>query len=58
MSYNMDSRKYYLDYKEIISDNYKTITIDQLINNSPIDTINYINHLHSFAFIVSTYLLL
>ena len=43
----MDSRKYYLDYKEIISDNYKTITIDQLINNSPIDTINYINHLKS-----------
>lgn len=47
MSYDMDSRKYYLDYKEIISDNYKTITIDQLINNSPIDTINYINHLKS-----------
>ena len=45
MSYNMDTRKYYLDYKEIFSDVYKTITMDQLVNNNPIDTIDYINHL-------------
>ena len=45
MSYNSYSRQYYIDYEEIISDNYKTITIDQLINNDPIDTINYIKQL-------------
>ena len=45
MSYNSYSRQYYIDYEEIISDNYKIITIDQLINNDPIDTINYIKQL-------------
>ena len=45
MSYNSYSRQYYIDYEEIISDNYKTITMDQLINNDPIDTINYIKQL-------------
>lgn len=45
MSYNMNSRQYYLDYEEIISDTYKTITMDQLINNDPIETINYIRNL-------------
>ena len=45
MSYNSYSRQYYIDYEEIVSDNYKTITMDQLINNDPIDTINYIKQL-------------
>ncbi len=45
MSYNSYTRKYYMDYEEIFSDNYKTITLDQLINNDPIDTINYIKQL-------------
>lgn len=45
MSYNSYSRQYYIDYEEIISDNYKTITLDQLVNNDPIDTINYIKQL-------------
>lgn len=45
MSYNLSSRMYYLDYEEIISDNYKTILMDDLINNNPIDTINYIRDL-------------
>ena len=45
MSYNLDSRMYYLDYEEIISDTYKTISISQLINNDPIETINYIRSL-------------
>lgn len=45
MSYNMNTRQYYLDYEEIISDTYKTITLDQLVNNDPIDTINYIREL-------------
>lgn len=45
MSYNSYSRQYYIDYEEIISDKYKTITLDQLINNDPIDTINYIKQL-------------
>jgi len=45
MSYNLTSRMYYLDYEEIISDTYKTITLDQLINNDPVETINYIRNL-------------
>lgn len=45
MSYNSYSRQYYIDYEEIISDKYKTITLNQLINNDPIDTINYIKQL-------------
>jgi len=45
MSYNMTTRQYYLDYEEIVSDTYKTINIDQLINNDPIETINYIRNL-------------
>lgn len=45
MSYNSYSRKYYLDYEPIISDTYKTIDIDSLINNNPLDTIKYINDL-------------
>ena len=45
MSYNSMSRKYFLDYEEIISDNYKTITLSELVNNNPIDTINYIRDL-------------
>ena len=45
MCYNTYSRKYYLDYEFIISDTYKTIDIDTLINNNPRDTIKYINDL-------------
>lgn len=45
LCYNLNTRLYYLDYQEIISDNYKTITMDQLVNNDPIDTINYIKTL-------------
>lgn len=45
MSYNMNTRQYYLDYEEIISDTYKTITLDELANNDPIETINYIRNL-------------
>ena len=45
MSYNMNTRQYYLDYEEIISDIYKTITLDELVNNDPIETINYIRNL-------------
>lgn len=45
MSYNLNTRQYYLDYEEIISDTYKTITLDQLINNDPVETINYIRNL-------------
>jgi len=45
MSYNLSTRMYYLDYQEIISDTYKTITMDQLVNNDPIETINYIRNL-------------
>ena len=45
MSYNMNTRQYYLDYEEIISDTYKTITLDELVNNDPIETINYIRNL-------------
>ena len=45
LCYNLNTRLYYLDYQEIISDSYKTITMDQLINNDPIDTINYIKNL-------------
>ena len=39
---DLDTSIYYMDYEEIISDTYKTITLDQLKNNNPIDTINYI----------------
>ena len=39
---NLDTSLYYIDYEEIISDTYRTITLDQLKNNNPIDTINYI----------------
>ena len=45
MSYNMNTRQYYLDYEEIISDTYKTISLETLINNDPIETINYIRNL-------------
>lgn len=45
MSYNMTTRQYYLDYEEIISDTYKTISLDTLVNNDPIETINYIRNL-------------
>lgn len=45
MCYNMNTRQYYLDYEEIISDIYKTITLDQLKNNDPVDTISYIRNL-------------
>ena len=47
MSYNTGTRLYYLDYEEIFSDVYKTITMDQLVNNNPVETINYIRHLKS-----------
>ena len=45
MVYNMNTREYYVSYEEIFSDTYKTITLDQLKNNNPTDTINYINYL-------------
>lgn len=45
MAYNLNTRQYYLEYKEIISDNYKTIDIQNLINNDPIETIKYIKDL-------------
>lgn len=45
MSYNTMTRLYYLDYEEIISDNYKTINLSDLINNDPLETINYIREL-------------
>lgn len=45
MSYNMNTRQYYLDYEEIISDTYKTISLETLVNNDPIETINYIRNL-------------
>ena len=45
MSYNQVTRAYYLDYEEIFSDIYKTIMLDQLIKNDPVETINYIRHL-------------
>ena len=45
MCYNMNTRMYYLDYEEIFSDIYKTISMDQLINNDPVSTINYIRNL-------------
>lgn len=45
MSYNQLTRAYYLDYEEIFSDIYRTITMDQLIKNDPVETINYIRHL-------------
>lgn len=45
MTYNLNSRYYYLDYEKIISDTYKTIYLDQLVNNDPVETINYIKNL-------------
>ena len=45
MCYNLNTRQYYLDYEEIISDTYKTISIQELINNDPIKTIDYIRNL-------------
>ena len=45
MTYNLNTRYYYLDYEKIISDTYKTIYLDQLINNDPVETINYIKNL-------------
>lgn len=45
MVYNQDDRRYYVSYEEIFSDTYKTITLDQLINNNPLDTIAYIRDL-------------
>lgn len=45
MSYNMDNTRYYLDYQEIISDIYKTISLDQLVNGDPMETIKYIRYI-------------
>lgn len=45
MSYNMDTRYYYIDYEEIISDTYKIIPIDQLLSNNPTEIIDYIKNL-------------
>lgn len=45
MSYNQVTRAYYLDYEEIFSDIYRTIMLEQLIKNDPVETINYIRHL-------------
>lgn len=45
LAQDLDSRMYYLDYEEIISDTYKTITIDELLSNNPLDMIQYINQL-------------
>lgn len=45
MAYNKLTRQYYLDYEEIESDVYKTITLDELVHNNPLDTIAYIKHL-------------
>lgn len=45
LAQDLDSRMYYLDYEEIISDVYKTITIDELKNNDPLEMIQYINEL-------------
>lgn len=45
VSQDLDSRYYYLDRIEILSDTYETITLDQLVNNDPKDTIDYINNL-------------
>lgn len=47
LCYNLNTRQYYLDYQEIFSDVYKTIEMNDLINNNPIDTINYIKELQS-----------
>lgn len=45
LAQDLDSRMYCLDYQTIISDVYATITMDELINNNPKDTIEYINNL-------------
>ena len=45
MAYNKATRQYYLDYEEIESDVYKTITLDELVHNNPLETIEYIRHL-------------
>ena len=45
LAQDLDSKIYYLDYQQIISDVYATITLDELINNNPKDTIDYINNL-------------
>ena len=45
MCMNLDTRQYYLDYEEIISDVYKTISLDELVNNDPNETIAYIRNL-------------
>lgn len=45
MTYNINTRYYYLDYQEIFSDIYKTIYLDDIIKNDPIETINYIRNL-------------
>ena len=45
LAQDLDSRMYYLDCEEIISDTYKTITIDELLSNNPLDMIQYINQL-------------
>ena len=42
---NLDTSIYYLDYEEIFSDVYKTFTFEELINNNPKDTIDYIDNL-------------
>lgn len=45
MAYNLDTRKYYLDYEWIQSFKYETITISEIINNDPQVTIAHIDKL-------------
>lgn len=43
LAQSLDTGYYYLWREEIISSIYKTITLSELINNNPKDTIDYIN---------------
>ena len=45
LAYNLDTRKYYLDYEWIKSFKYETITISEIINNDPQVTIAHIDKL-------------
>ena len=45
MMMNLESREYIVDYEEIHSFVYKTITMKELISNDPKDTIQYIRDL-------------
>lgn len=45
LAYNLDTYQYYLDWEEIKSFRYETITIDSIINNDPQVTIAYIDQL-------------